>query len=147
MTDVRKGQAPGHLERREFHERFMEPYRDPAFKPEAKPLERLESIAWKAYEQGRKSPVTRKAGAGFEDPDYELSVDWLAARDRIQKAQVEWGNPRTPSRVLLVNGSPRNDGMGGRFTRARVACPLPCRFAIGLAAAIRTTRCARLATG
>jgi multimeric flavodoxin WrbA len=110
MTDVRKGQAPGHLERREFHERFMEPYRDPAFKPEAKSLERLESIAWKAYEEGRKSPVTRKAGAGFADPDYELSVDWLAARDRIQKAQVEWGNPQTPSRVLLVNGSPRNDG-------------------------------------
>lgn len=110
MTDVRKGQAPGQLEREEFHERFMDSYRDPAFNAEAEALGRLEAVAWKAYAEGRKSPVTRKAGAGFADPEYELSVEWLAASERIQKAQTEWGNPATPSRVLLVNGSPRNDG-------------------------------------
>jgi multimeric flavodoxin WrbA len=110
MMDVRKGQAPGHLERKEFHERFMDSYRDPAFNAEAEALGRLEAIAWKAYDEGRKSPVTRKAGAGFADPEYELSVEWLEASERIHKAQAEWGNPATPSRVLLVNGSPRNDG-------------------------------------
>lgn len=44
------------------------------------------------------------------DPDYELSVDWIEARARIDAAQAAWGRPETPSRVLLVNGSPRNDG-------------------------------------
>lgn len=35
--------------------------------------------AWDAYSHSRKSPITRKAGPGFADPDYEISVDWLAA--------------------------------------------------------------------
>ena len=110
MTEVRKGQAPGQIERDAFHERFMESYRDPTFKAEADALARIEVIAWEAYREGRKAPVTRKAGPGFADPEYELSVDWLEARDRIAKAQAAWSLPDTPSRVLLINGSPRNDG-------------------------------------
>ena len=107
---IRKGQAPGHLERSEFHLRFMQPFQDPAFGAEADALARLESIAWDAYDEGRKSPVTRKAGPGYADPDYELSVDWLEAKARLDAAQAAWARPETRSRVLLVNGSPRNDG-------------------------------------
>ena len=110
MTEVRKGQAPAQLERATFHERFMADYRDPAFSAEAGSLQRIEQIAWEAYREGRKAPVTRKAGPGYADPDYDLSVDWLAARAKIDAAQAAWGLPQTPSRVLLVNGSPRNDG-------------------------------------
>jgi len=110
MTEVRKGQAPGQIERDVFHERFMDSYRDPAFTAEADALARIEVIAWEAYQEGRKAPVTRKAGLGFADPEYELSVDWLEARDRIAKAQTAWSREDTPSRVLLINGSPRNDG-------------------------------------
>jgi multimeric flavodoxin WrbA len=110
MTEVRKGQAPPMHERAEFHERFMQPYRDPAFQNEAEALGRIEVIAWEAYQQSRKAPVTRKAGPGYADPDYELSVDWLEAKARIERAQAAWSRPETASRVLLVNSSPRNDG-------------------------------------
>jgi len=107
---IRKGQAPGTLGRDEFRLRFMQDFQDPAFAAEAGALARLEAIAWQAYDEGRKSPATRRAGPGHADPDYELSVDWIEARARIDAAQAAWGRPETPSRVLLVNGSPRNDG-------------------------------------
>ncbi len=110
MTDIRTGQAPGHLDRRTFGERFRARYADPAFEAEREAIGRLEAIAWDAYEDGRKSPRTAKAGPGFADPDYELSVEWRATRDRLQAAQARWGDAATPSRVLVVNGSARNDG-------------------------------------
>lgn len=88
----------------------MESFMDPAFQAEEKALSRVEQIAWEAYQEGRKAPRTRKAGPGYADPDYELSVDWLAAKERIEKAQAAWRDPATPSRVLLVCGSARNDG-------------------------------------
>ncbi|SHH31770.1 hypothetical protein SAMN05443248_4428 [Bradyrhizobium erythrophlei] len=36
-----------------------------------------------------KSPITRKAVPGFADPDYEMSVDWLAAREAILAAHAD----------------------------------------------------------
>ena len=110
MIKVRTGQAPAVLSRKAFHERFMQSYTDPAFLPEGDALARLEEIAWDGYKTGRKAPVTRKAGAGYADPDYDLSVDWLETRDKLKKAQTKWSRADTPSRVLLVCGSPRNDG-------------------------------------
>ncbi|RZL63318.1 MAG: flavodoxin family protein [Variovorax sp.] len=107
---IRTGQAPEKLQRAEFHARFMQAYQDPAFEAVAESLQRIEIVAWEAYDEGRKAPVTRKAGPGYADPDYELSVDWLAAKARIDAAQDAWKDPRTRARVLLVNGSPRNDG-------------------------------------
>ena len=47
---------------------------------------------------------------GHADPDYALSVEWLETRERLQQAQAAWSDPATPSRVLLVCGSSRNDG-------------------------------------
>ena len=110
MTEIRKGQAPAVLTRPEFHQRFIESFMDPAFRAEDEAISRVEAIAWQAYEEGRKAPVTRKAGPGYADPDYDLSVEWLEARARIDKAQAAWANPATPSRVLLICGSSRNDG-------------------------------------
>ena len=110
MTEVRKGQAPATLSRSLFHERFMQSFMDPAFQAEAEAISRVEAIAWGAYQEGRKAPVTRKAGPGYADPHYELSVEWLATKDRIDKAQAAWKDPATKSRVLLVCGSSRNDG-------------------------------------
>ncbi|MDM0070653.1 flavodoxin family protein [Variovorax sp. J31P207] len=107
---IRKGQAPDKLHRANFHDRFMQPYQDPAFQAESEALKRIELIAWEAYEEGRKAPVTRKAGPGYADPDYDLSVAWIEAKARIDAAQAAWCSPGTRSRVLLVNGSPRNDG-------------------------------------
>ncbi|MBI4212472.1 MAG: flavodoxin family protein, partial [Deltaproteobacteria bacterium] len=57
----------------------------------------------------RKSPVTRKAGPEFFNPDFELSVEWLETRRRILEAEIQHRHPDLPSRILLVCGSPRND--------------------------------------
>jgi multimeric flavodoxin WrbA len=110
MTQVRKGQAPAPLARDAFHQRFMQDFYDPAFGAEAGALARLEEIAFQAYTEGRKAPVTQKAGPEFADPDYDLSVEWKQARDKLNAAQTRWEQPSTPSRVLLVCGSSRNDG-------------------------------------
>ncbi|MEJ8859758.1 flavodoxin family protein [Variovorax robiniae] len=110
MIKIRKGQAPGQLQRAAFHERFMQSFEDPNFAPEAEALARLEDIAWYNYKESRKAPLTRKAGKGFADPEYPISTEWLEARARLRKAQAAWGKPSTSSRVLLINGSPRNDG-------------------------------------
>jgi multimeric flavodoxin WrbA len=110
MTPIRTGQAPGKIGRDDFRERFLQRFADPAFQAEREALGRLEAIAWDAYREGRKAPVTRKAGPGFADPDYDLSVEWLETRDRLIAAQRRWADPATPSRLLLVCGSSRNDG-------------------------------------
>jgi multimeric flavodoxin WrbA len=110
MTEARKGQAPGQLSRAEFGERYQASFRDPAFQAEKDALGRIEEIAWLAYKAERKSPVTRKAGPGYADPGYDLSVDWLAAKDAVAAAQATQADPASPSRVLVVIGSSRNDG-------------------------------------
>ncbi len=110
MTSIRKGQAPEPVTRKAFRQIFMQAYVDPAYQAEQPALQRLEVIAWGAYTEGRKAPHTHKAGPGFADADYDLSDEWRAARDRLVAAQIAWSRPVTPSRVLLVCGSPRNDG-------------------------------------
>jgi multimeric flavodoxin WrbA len=110
MIEIRKGQAPGRLARAEFSVRFRAAFTDPAFRPEEASIARLEEIAWQAYSAGRKAPFTQKAGPGYADPDYELSSEWIATRARIDAAQQRWADPQTPSRVLLICGSARNDG-------------------------------------
>ena len=110
MNGVRKGQAPAVLSRHEFHDRFIQSFLDPAFRVEDEAISRVEAIAWDAYQEGRKAPFTRKAGAGYADPDYDISVDWLDSKSRIDKALTTWGDAASKSRVLLICGSARNDG-------------------------------------
>ena len=110
LPSLRKGQAPATLSRAAFHERFMQSFADPAFKVAGDAIARIEDIAWDGYMEGRKAPVTRKAGKGFADSEYDLSVEWLETRARLKKAQTAWGKAATPSRVLLICGSSRNDG-------------------------------------
>lgn len=110
MIKVRKGQAPAAISRAEFGTRFRAAFADPAFRAEDASLARLEEIAWQAHTDYRKSPFTQKAGPGFADPDYDLSSEWLATKQRIDAAQQRHADPASPSRVLLVCGSARNDG-------------------------------------
>lgn len=107
---VRKGQAPPELDRQAFHARFMQDFFDPAFRAHDGALAQLEEVAWQAYKQGRKAPVTAKAGPEFFDPDYDLSVEWRATRDRLLAAEARQKDAATPSRVLVVCASSRNDG-------------------------------------
>ena len=110
MTKIRTGQAPAALTRAQFRERFNVRFYDPAFEPEREAIARLEAIAWDAVHEGRKAPITRPAGGGFADPGYEVSVQWLDTRKRLKAAQKRWSDSTTPSRVLLICGSARNDG-------------------------------------
>ena len=110
MSTIRTGQAPPPLTREQFRERFNNRFYDPAFDAERGAIARLEVIAWDALQQGRKAPVTQPAGAGFADPAYETSVQWLDTHHRLKAAAARWAEPGTPSRLLLVCGSARNDG-------------------------------------
>ena len=110
MTTVRKGQAPAKLGRNEFHLRFRQSFHDPAFDKLAPELEAIEQVAWEAYAEGRKAPRTVKAGPGFADPGYDLSIEWKETRDRLLAAEQHQKDPAARSRVLIINGSARNDG-------------------------------------
>ena len=110
MTSVRKGQAPAKLGRDEFHLHFRRAYYDPAYDKVADALDAIEEVAWDAYTKGRKAPRTVKAGPGFADPDYDLSIEWKEARDRLLAAEARQKDPATKDRILLVNGAARNDG-------------------------------------
>ncbi len=86
-VDVRKGMPSVELSREEFEKRYRSRFADPAFEPLRRELDAFTAAAWDAYSNSRKAPLTRKAGPGFADPDYDLSVDWLAAREAILAAQ------------------------------------------------------------
>ena len=126
-SSVRTGQAQT-VGRLEFGERFRQRFVDPAFDAEREALARLEQIAWEAFDEGRKAPITVKAGIGFADPDYDLSKEWRDLQLRLKAAQEGWA--ATPPRVLVINASPRNDGScpgemskSWRMTQlARTAC-------------------------
>jgi len=110
MTTVRKGQWPGKLPREEFGKRFRAGFFDPAFGQAREAIAQLEEIAWGAYVEGRKAPVTHKAGPGFADPDYELSAEWSETRKHLLRAEARQKNPSTKSRALVICSSARNDG-------------------------------------
>jgi multimeric flavodoxin WrbA len=106
---VRKGMPDPHLDKGEFKARFLANFYDPAFRGLAPELDRLVEIAWAAYEDGRKAPRTRPAGPGFADPEYETSVEWLAARHAIEAAEKTHCDRSRPARILIINGSPRTE--------------------------------------
>src|SRR4051812_10591003 len=126
MTKPRTGQAPPMLDREEFGKRFRQSFFDPAFQKEEEAIARIEAIAWDAYDKDRKAPRTVKAGPEFADPDYDLSVEWLETRNPLKAAEARQKDAKTPSRVLVICGSSRNDGtcpgeMSKTFRFAKIA--------------------------
>lgn len=110
-SSPRTGQAPPKLARDEFHVQFQKSFRDPRFIPLKDAIAEVEEVAWKNYhEKGHKAPLTEKAGAKFFNPDYDLSVEWKETSARLKSAEATQKNSVTPSRVLLICGSARNDG-------------------------------------
>lgn len=97
------------LDEAAFRERFKARFYDPGFEMAPSEVDRIAGIAWNAYHEYRKSPRKRHAGPGFEDPDFELPVEWLATRERVHEAQRRHEDPNSPSRILIVNGSARSD--------------------------------------
>jgi len=106
---VRKGQGSVALTKDEFAARFKYRFYDPAFDAIRAEVDRACEIAWDAYRDARKSPQTQPAGSGFSDPKYEISVEWLETRQRLQAAQQRQQSSEAPSRILLVCGASRSD--------------------------------------
>jgi multimeric flavodoxin WrbA len=109
MVEVRKGQGDVKLTREEFERRLRERFYDPEFEAVEPQIAAVVEVAWKAYDDYRKSPRKRTAGADFADPAFELPVEWLDARERIQQAGREQKDASRPGRILLVCGAARHD--------------------------------------
>jgi multimeric flavodoxin WrbA len=97
------------LDRAEFERRYRSRFIDPAFKPLEREIDAMVGAAWDAYSNGRKAPRTRKAGPEFTDPDYDIAIDWLKARDAIRRAQRRHDDRKQEPRILLINGSSRSE--------------------------------------
>lgn len=106
---VRKGQGDVKLSREEFAVRLGERFYEPAFDAVRADIDRIIEIAWKTYNEYHKSPLKRRAGPGFADPEFELPVEWLAARDAVIAAERRQRDPSAPRRILLVCGAARHD--------------------------------------
>ena len=125
-TQPRKGMPSPELDEAEFKRRFLAQFQDPCFELLAAELVRVSGAAWDAYINSRKAPRTRKAGAGYADPDYELSLDWIAAAAAVKDAKRRHEDPSSPARILLINGSSRSEHtcpgeMSKSFRLARIA--------------------------
>jgi multimeric flavodoxin WrbA len=108
-TEPRRGQGSVQLSRQQFVQRLRERFYDPAFRRVDGDIERIADVAWNGYDEYRKSPVRRRAGAGFKDPDYELPVEWLETRKAVREAERRQKSRKGPSRILLINGSARHE--------------------------------------
>jgi multimeric flavodoxin WrbA len=109
VPEARKGTPDPTLDEGEFRKRFLQQFQDPAFEPLGGELQRVADAAWDAYSHHRKSPKTRKAGPGFADPEYDLAVDWIAAKEAIDLAQKRHEDRTGPARFLLVSASSRSE--------------------------------------
>lgn len=107
--EPRKGMPSPQLTEAEFRKRYLSAFADPAFGPLSAELEKIVAVAWDGYSNHRKAPRTEKAGQGYADPDYDLSVDWIAAKAAIEAAQARHDDKDGPCRILLVNGSSRSE--------------------------------------
>jgi multimeric flavodoxin WrbA len=105
----RRGMPDPDLSREEFRRRYLHRFTDPAFEQLSAQIDDIEAVAWEAYRAGRKAPRTRKAGPGFADPNYDLSIDWVEARAAIAAARQRHDEPAGLPHILIVNGSPRSD--------------------------------------
>jgi multimeric flavodoxin WrbA len=106
---IRSEQPDVTLSRAEFERRFRARFQDPAFGRDEASLQSVMETAYEAYREYRKSPRTRKAGKGFEDPDFELPVEWLETRAAIREAEARRRDPQSPTRILLISASSRSD--------------------------------------
>jgi len=97
------------LTKEQFRERFYARFYDPAFDGVRAELEKVFEKAWDGYIVYRKSPRKAPAGKGFADPGFQLPVEWLEARAAIEAAGQCQKDPRSPSRILIVNGSTRSE--------------------------------------
>jgi multimeric flavodoxin WrbA len=105
---IRKGQPDPHLSEEDFKTRYKYNFYDPRFASKMKAIDEIAEIAWQNYNDHRKAPITAKAGPGFQDPNYDLSVEWSETRRQLLAAEEQRKTAVQP-RILIINGSPRNE--------------------------------------
>jgi hypothetical protein len=105
----RKGMPSPKLDETEFKRRYRQQFYDPAFDALADEIHRIAEVAWDAYANARKAPITQKAGPDFHDPTYDLSVEWIAAREATRAAQRRYEDTTRPPSILIINGSSRSE--------------------------------------
>ncbi len=106
---VRKQNEYAPLTREQFRQRFFARFYDPAFEDVRQELEKVFEKAWDGYIRYRKSPRTRPSGTGFAEPSFALAAEWLETRAQIQAAEKRQKDAKSPSRILIVNGSTRSE--------------------------------------
>ena len=109
MAEIRKGQGDVKLTREEFERRLRERFYDLEFGAVERQVGEIVEVAWHVYDEYHKSPRKRKAGPGFADPEFELPIEWLETRARIQQAEQEQRDANRRGRVLLIAGAARHD--------------------------------------
>jgi multimeric flavodoxin WrbA len=108
-VDIRKEMPDVALTREQFSQRMQQQFSDPAFDNIREEVEKIIEAAWQGYSNYRKSPHTQPAGAGYADPNYQLSVEWSEASGRVKEAERRQKDPASPSRILLINGAARSE--------------------------------------
>jgi multimeric flavodoxin WrbA len=107
--EPRKGMPDPQLDEETFKRRFLSQFTDQAFDRLDEAKAAMAGAAWDAYSHHRKAPRTQKAGPGYADPDYDLAVDWIAARAAVDEARRRYEDDSRPLRVLLINCSSRSE--------------------------------------
>ena len=97
------------LTKEQFRERFYARYYDPAFDKLRSQLEKVFEVAWDGYIVYRKSPRKKPAGKGYADPKQALPIEWIEARAAIDAAEKHQKDAKSPTRILIVNGSTRSE--------------------------------------
>lgn len=106
---ARKGMPSTALSKAEFTERLRRRFYDPAFNLLQDRIGDIIEAAWDGYRDSRKSPRTKPAGRGYADPKYDLSIEWSAAKKAVTDAERAQKSPKSKSRILLIDGSPRSN--------------------------------------
>jgi len=104
-----QGYAQPASDRSEFERRFLSQFPDSNFAKHSQELAVITEAVWQAYNNSNKAPRIRKAGAGYSDPDYALSIDWIQTSDAIKIARHRHDDPAERQRILLINGSSRSE--------------------------------------
>lgn len=108
LMKLRTGQPSEKLNKAEFEKRYLEQFYDPAFSAVENELMKITAIAWDAYVNGRKAPLTEKAGPKFKNPDYNLSSEWLVTSENLKNLEKAQKKAKKSS-ILIINASSRNE--------------------------------------
>lgn len=106
---IRTSDSEGKLSKEEFLQRYQQLFSDPWFEPHQEQINVFSEIAWKANQEGRKAPRTQKAGPGYDDPSYDLSLEWVKTKKQMDEAQKIHDDQKAKRQILLIHASHRND--------------------------------------